>query len=403
MFYSIAVTDGVTWVGLNDRTSQFFERLWPLPYGVSYNSYLVVGEKSALIDTVLKPGDATYLDRIMELTAGRPLDYLVVNHMEPDHSGAIDMIVARCPQITIVGNKQTKKLLDTMVPGCPNFLEVSEGQEIDLGGGKHLRFVLTPWVHWPETMMTYIPEQQVLFSGDAFGSFGAHDGYLFDDEFNYASIEDEMRRYFSCIVGRYSGFVQKALAKLKGIPIKYICSTHGPVWRKHTNWVVGRYDAWSRQVAEPGVVVAVASMYGTTMNLAEYVARQLVENGIRDVEFFDVSVTSISNIVSQAWRLKGLILVSVSYNTGLYPAMQLLCDELLQVKLADRYLGVLGTGSWCGGAMRKLTEFAKESGLPLASEPVEVLGQPTPEKLKAMANMARAVAVKVLADARDAK
>lgn len=402
MFYSVEVAPGVQWVGLNDRASQFFERLWPLPYGVSYNSYLVLGEKSALIDTVLKPGDTSYWDRIMEQTAGHQLDYLVINHMEPDHSGAIGMIVTHCPQITIVGNKQTKKLLDAMVPGCQNFMEVSDGQELDLGGGKHLRFVLTPWVHWPETMMTYIPEQQVLFSGDAFGSFGAHDGYLFDDEFNYASIEDEMRRYFSCIVGRYSSFVQKALAKLKDVPISYICSTHGPVWRSHTSWVVGRYDAWSRQVADPGVVVAVGSMYGTTMNLAEYVARKLVEHGIRDVEFFDVSATSISNIVSQAWRLKGLILVSVSYNTGLYPAMQLLCDELLEVKLAGRHLGLLGTGSWSGGAKRKLAEFAQASGLPLACDPMEVLGQPTPEKLKALDDLAEAVANKVLADTREA-
>jgi len=230
MYNTVKVTDKVYWIGANDRRTNLFENMWPLPYGVSYNSYLIVDDKIALVDTLEQGSADDYLEKIEErIGKDRSIDYLIINHMEPDHSGAMKAIVERYPDIKLVGNLKTFKIVESYYGYQDKWLQIEDGDQIDLGHHK-LKFVMTPWVHWPETMMTYDETENMLFSGDAFGSFGTLDGGIFDDEIEFEDYyEEEMRRYFSNIVGQYSNMVQKAFKKLEGVEIKYICATHGPV------------------------------------------------------------------------------------------------------------------------------------------------------------------------------
>ena len=246
MHSTVKVTDKIYWLGANDRRTNLFENMWPIPQGVSYNSYLIVDEKIALVDTLEYGSSDDYLDKIEDLIDGKPIDYLIINHMEPDHSGAIKTIVEKYPDIKLVGNLKTFKIVDAYFGLKDMQYMVEDGDEISLG--HHiLKFIMTPWVHWPETMMTYDLTEKVLFSGDAFGSFGTLDGGIFDDEIEFEEYyEAEMRRYFSNIVGKYSNMVQKAFKKLEGIDIKYICATHGPIWRTDINKVLSLYDKLSK-------------------------------------------------------------------------------------------------------------------------------------------------------------
>ncbi len=390
----INLTPDIYYLGVNDRRKHLFENMWPLPYGVAYNSYLIRDEKTALIDTIDATAPDSYLQRLAECLAGQSLDYLVINHMEPDHAGIIDTIVQRYPAVKIVGNSKTFKMLENFFGIKDNLLEVADGATLNLG--KHnLQFVMTPWVHWPETMMTYETTNQILFSADAFGSFGTLDGGIFDDEINFAFYESEMRRYYSNIVGKYSNMVQKALAKLQGVPVRMVCSTHGPVWRSEPSKVIGLYDKWSRQEAEPGVVVAFASMYGHTEQMADYVARKLSEEGIKNIRVFDVSKTHVSYLINEIWNYKGLILGSCAYNGGLHPMMEQLCNELSHIGLKEKYLGVFGSSSWNGAGSKALDTFAAASGLPLVSAAVEVPGSLTADKCQPFDLLATAMAGKI--------
>ena len=248
------ITDGIYYTGVNDRVTEKFEGMWPLPYGVSYNSYVVMGsEKVALIDGVDIDLLHPYLSDVHDTIGDRKIDYMVIHHMEPDHSGAIPDVLRRWPDLKIVGNTQTigmiKGFYHIMDDSC--FVTVKEGDTLDLGG-LTLKFVMTPMVHWPETMMSYVPERRLLFSGDAFGCFGALNGAVVDSEMNVELYWDEMYRYYSNIVGKYGKFVQKAMAKLEGVDLDYICSTHGPVWHERIAEVTGIYDRLSRYESEPG-------------------------------------------------------------------------------------------------------------------------------------------------------
>lgn len=375
MYFSAEVTEGIFWVGANDRQRYLFEQIWPLPHGIVYNSFLLLDERTALVDTI---GEGVsgfeYVERIESLLAGRTLDYLVVNHMEPDHSGTMPLIAARYPEVKIVGNRKTREILDVYYPNLAQFHEVEDGETISLGK-KSLQFHMTPWVHWPETMMTYEPVSQTLFSGDAFGSFGAFDGAVFDDEMDAPRYEQEMLRYYSNIVGKYSKMVQRALAKLSALEVSIVAPTHGLIWREDPTWVIGRYDRWSRQEGEPGVVIVVASMYGSTMSMADYIARELTVNGVRRIIFHDVSRSHVSDIIRDVWRYKGLVMGSVAYNGGMFPLMNDLCHELLHLGVANKYLAIFGGSSWNGGGVRSLQKFSDEIGLPLVTEPVEMRGR----------------------------
>ncbi|WP_298061458.1 FprA family A-type flavoprotein [uncultured Rikenella sp.] len=387
MNLKVKVTDRIYWLGVNDRRKELFENLWPLPDGVNYNSYLITDEKTALLDTIEMGTGGDYVGWIEHLLGeqGRTdLDYLIINHMEPDHSGEIGEIVRRWPNVRIVGNGKTFKILEGYYGITENLVEVNDGETLDLGHHK-LQFVMTPWVHWPETMMSYDTTEQILFSGDAFGTFGTLDGAVFDDEIpNFdEKYLSEMRRYYSNIVGKYSNMVQKAFCKLNTVPLRVICPLHGPVWRSNPGKVIELYDKWSRYEAEDGVVIIYGSMYGNNAATADYIARKCAEAGIRKIKVHDASKTHLSYLINDIWRYRGVILGSCAYNTHMFPTVERLTTELLHMGVKNKVLGLFGSYSWNGGGVKNLKTFAEAICWPLVAEPVDVFGTPTPEKLAA--------------------
>lgn len=380
MYYTVPVVEKVHWIGVNDRRKRLFENMWTLDRGVSYNSYLIVDDKTALVDTIEDRAAGNYIERIEKLLNGKPLDYLIINHMEPDHSGEIKAILDRFKNVKLVGNSRTFKIVEAYWGVKENLHVVDDGDMLDLGHHK-LKFVMTPWVHWPETMMTYDTTEQIIFTGDAFGSFGTLDGGIFDDEINFEFFEEDMRRYYSNIVGKYSNMVQKAFAKLKGVPVKVVAPAHGPVWRSNPAKVLDLYDKWSRYEAEEGVVIVFASMYGNTEEIADYIGRKLCENGVKNIRIHDVSRTHISHLINEIWKYKGLILGSCAYNSQMFPLMEQLTRELTHMSIKDKHLGLFGSYSWNGGGVKNLLKFAEESALELVAEPCEVYGKPNEEKL----------------------
>ena len=361
----------VHYVGVNDRNKSLFENLWPLPYGVSYNSYLIDDEKVALVDTVDVCYFEVYLKKIRSVIGDRPIDYLIINHMEPDHSGSISLIRQYYPNAVIVGNKKTFDMIEGYYGVGGDRLVVGEGDVLDLGHHK-LNFALIPMVHWPETMVTYDATECVLFSGDAFGCFGALNGGVIDSKINTDIYWNEMVRYYSNIVGKYGAPVQKALQKLQGLKIEVICSTHGPVWTEEIPHVIAVYDRLSRYEAEEGVVVAYGTMYGNTEEMAEVIAEELSNQGIRNIVMHNVSRTHHSHIIADVFKYKGLIVGCPTYNTQLYPEMEALLGKLAARDIKGRYLGWFGSFTWAGAAVKKITEFNEKLKFEAVGNPVEM-------------------------------
>lgn len=354
------IVPGIHYVGVNDRTTTRFEALWSLPYGVSYNSYLVLGtEKTALIDTVEASFGEEFLENIREILADRPIDYLIVNHMEPDHSSAIRTLRHAYPQMRIVGNAKTLQMLEGYYGICDGTLEVKEGGQLPLGG-KTLSFYLAPMVHWPEVMVTYCAEHELLFSADAFGTFGALDGGILDSQLTLDHYWDEMRRYYACIVGKYGAPVQKALKKLSALSIRTICSTHGPVWQEQIGRVIDIYDKMSRYEGEPGVVIAYGSMYGNTARMAEKIARELAASGIRRIVVHDLSYADISMVLRDVFKYDTLIVGSPTYNGDLFPEVEALLQKLAARGIPKRKFAAFGSFTWAGTAVRHLNDFAQK-------------------------------------------
>ena len=396
MHNTVKVSDKIYWLGVNDRRTHLFENLWPIPNGVSYNSYLIIDDKIALVDTLHSNAADDYLDKIEELIGkDRSIDYLIINHMEPDHSGAIKTIVEKYPQIKIIGNLKTFKILESYYGYQDKWKQIEDGDELTLGYHK-LKFVMTPWVHWPETMMTYDLTDKILFSGDAFGTFGTLDGGIFDDEIEFDDYYlEDMRRYYSNIVGQYSNMVQKAFAKLTGVEIKMICATHGPIWRKDVNKVIALYDKWSKFETENGVVIIYGSMYGNTAKMADFIARKLAENGIKKIRVYDASKTHISYLINEIWRYKGVILGSCAYNSGMLSTMENLTRTLEHMGVKDHLLGLFGSYSWNGGGVKTLHKFYENIQWDLVSEPVDTKGIPGNESFEKCENIAKAMANKL--------
>lgn len=358
------ITNGVHYVGVNDRTTERFEGLWPIPNGVSYNSYIVKGsEKNALIDTVEIGEIRTLLTAVKSENGNDKLDYLIINHMEPDHSGGINIVLATYPECKLVGNKQTI----AMVKGYygvqdDRILEIKDGDKIDLGG-KTLRFILTPMVHWPETMMTYIEEDRVIFSGDAFGTFGALNGGITDTEMDTSWYTDEMYRYYSNIVGKYGKAVQNALQKAGSIDIQYICSTHGPVWHDRVKEVIGIYDRLSRYESEPGVTIVYGSMYGNTAEVAEEIARQLSARGVRNIKIHNASKSNLSYMISDAFRYEGIIVGSPTYSMHIFPPVEQFMIALETREVKNKVLATFGSFTWASAAKKLLGSYAEKMNL----------------------------------------
>jgi len=360
---AIPIADNIYWVGVNDRITERFENLWPLPGGISYNSYLIVDDKVTLIDAVKDATLADFADRVRHLLGKEQrLDYLIINHMEPDHSGVIPYLRDIYPGLTIVGNN--------------NLRTVADNDVLELGRYR-LTFRLTPMVHWPETMMTYEPEKRLLFSGDVFGSFGALDGGIFDDQINAAADrESEILRYFSNVLGRYSSMVQKAFAKIDDLEIATIAPAHGPVWKHSPDRIRRLYDKWSRYETEPGVVVAYASMYGHTHLIMETVVRALQDGGLDRVVVHNAANTHPSYIIRDIWRYRGLLLGTPTYNMRPFPRIEELMHYLENKMIKEHLLGVFGSYGWSGGGVKTLVDFAERSagGWQLVEPVVEAHG-----------------------------
>lgn len=366
------LTDNIYYIGVNDRTTALFEGLWPLPAGVSYNSYLIDDEKTAVIDCVGPEFFEEHLANMRSVLGNRTVDYIVVNHMEPDHSGALALFRQFYPQARIVGNKKTISMLEGYysIDGA-DCIAVADGTTLELG--RHtLSFHLTPMVHWPETMVTYDSTSGTLFSGDAFGCFGALNGTVLDTETDIEPYFPEMRRYYSNIVGKYATPVQNALKKLAAINIKMICPTHGPVWTEAAGRVIAEYDRMSRYEAEEGAVVVYASMYGNTRQMAEEVARGLSEAGIRKIVVHDAARTPLSFILSDIFTYKGLAIGATTYNGDVNPAVKAVLEAVKLREVKHRAMAAFGSFTWAGKAAKTISDFADNMGYTQPAPAVEM-------------------------------
>lgn len=393
----VNLADDIYFLGYNDRRTNLFENIWPIPHGISYNSYLIVDEKIALIDTVERSFIDEYLESIEEIIGNRPIDYLVINHMEPDHSGALKAIVQKYPEITLVGNKKTFAFVESFYMEPENVHMVHDNDVLELG--KHrLQFQTIPMVHWPETMVTYEETNKILFSGDAFGSYGTLDGGIFDDEINLNFYEIEVMRYFTNIVGKYCPHTQRAIKKLAPLDIKMIAATHGPIWRTDLDWVLTRYNKWSSYDLDKGVVIVYGSMYGNTQKMAEVIARRLAEKGIKNIRVYDASKTHSSYIINDIFKYKGFIVGSPAYNNALFPNVQTLLSTIEHMAPKNHYLGIFGNFAWNGGGVKNLKTFAENIKWEQVYEPVEEKGSLKKERKEELLKLADAMAEKLHAD-----
>ena len=393
--HQVKLAENIYYLGFNDRRTHLFENIWPLPFGISYNSYLIDDEKVALVDTVERQFIDDFLEEIDLILQGRQVDYLVINHMEPDHSGALRAIVGKYPNITLVGNKKTFGFVESFYMKPAHSLEVSDGSRLELGKTS-LQFQMIPMVHWPETMVSYEETNKIVFSGDAFGSFGTLDGGIFDDEINLDFYEDEAMRYFTNIVGKYCPHTQRAIKKLEPLDMRLIAATHGPVWRTNLEWILSRYKKWSTYTTDPGAVIVYGSMYGSTQKMAEVIARQLAERGIKNIRVYDSSKTHASYIINDIFKYKGFIVGSCAYNNELFPNVESLLLKVEHMGIKDHYLGIFGNYSWNGGGVKNLKKFAENVKWELVYDPVEEKGGLTTEKFSQCLNLANVMADRLL-------
>lgn len=399
MLKPIPLKEDLYYIGVNDRTKHLFENLWPLPKGVSYNSYLIKDEKTALFDTVDICYSDIFFHKLEIALDGKSLDYVIINHMEPDHSGSLGLLRNRFPNVQIVGNKRTAD----MVQG---FFGITDGVKViddldELSLGKHkLVFHLTPMVHWPETMMTYDTYHKIIFSGDAFGTFGTLDGGITDAQLHPERYYDEMIRYYSNVVGKFGSPVQKALEKLKSLEIKYICSTHGPVWTldEQIQKVIGIYDKLSRYEGDEGVVIAYGSMYGNTEQMAETVAYELAQQGIKEIILHNVSKRSHSYIIRDIFKYKGLIVGSPTYNNKLFPEVEYLLSKIEGRDMKHRYFGYFGSFTWAGAAVKRLAQFALDTKFEVIGAPVEMRQAMRTDSYDACISLGKAMADRLKQD-----
>ena len=366
------ISGKIFYVGVNDTDKVQFEGLWPLPYGVSYNSYLVVDEKVALIDTVECGFEEEFLSNIEEAIGDRHIDYLVVNHMEPDHSSLIEYVMEKYPDLMIVANAKTVPMLKGY-HGTPDekIMVMSEGEKLSLGSCS-LSFHMIPMVHWPETMVTWFEEEGTVFSGDAFGTFGAVHEEVTDDEDTFDQYRDEMIRYYSNIVGKYGNPVQSALKKLSGLDVKRICSTHGPVWERNAADVVALYDRLSRYEVERGVCIVYGSMYGNTAAAADALAMELEEAGvpysIHDLAGNNSGELGISGALRDVFKYDTIVVGSPTYNNGIFPPVETFMKALQSRLIKGRRFYAFGSYTWSGASVKQLNDMASSMGFEILGE-----------------------------------
>ena len=394
------VTEDLYWVGANDRRIELFENIFPLSDGVSYNSYLLLDEKTVLFDSADYAVGRQFLENVQAVLGDRPLDYLIVNHMEPDHCAMIDELVLRYPDMQIIGNAKTFPMIDQFF----NFdLEgkkviVKEGETFSTG--KHtLHFVMAPMVHWPEVMMTYDETDKILFCADAFGTFKALNGNIFNDEVDFdRDWLDEARRYYTNIVGKYGMQVQTVLKKASGLDIRMLCPLHGPVWKTNLDYIIGKYDKWSRyEPEEKGVMIAYASMYGNTENMAEILASVLAEEGVKNICMHNISKTHVSELIADSFKYSHIVLAAPTYNNGIYPLMDNYLEDMKALALKNRTIAVLGNGSWAPQSTKLIsTKISEMKDMSLMVANVTIKSSVKDAQMEELESLGRQIAKEVL-------
>lgn len=376
MYCVHSVTSDILWVGASDRRLDLFENVYPIPRGVSYNSYLVSDEKTVLLDTVDQSVGERFLENLEYGLQGRDLDYVIVNHMEPDHCATLGETLRRYPNAQVVGNAKTITMIGQFfdVDLAGRTVVVKEGDTL-CSGCHTFQFVMAPMVHWPEAMCTYDTTEKVLFSADAFGTFGALSGNLFADEvdFEHEWLADA-RRYYTNIVGKYGPQVQVLLKKASGLDIAYICPLHGPVWRKNAEWLIEKYQRWSSYTPEDRAVMIVSgSIYGHTENAADILACRLSEDGISHIAQYDVSHTDVSELVSEAFRCSHIVFAAATYNAGMFTPMENLLNDLKLHNLQNRTVALVENGTWAPVSGKQMTAVVSEMKNMKLLEPVVTL------------------------------
>ncbi|MGB9727602.1 MAG: FprA family A-type flavoprotein [Nitrososphaeria archaeon] len=378
---SVKVCEDIFWVGVNDRRNILFEGLWPIPYGVSYNSYIVKGsERVALIDTVDEFYSKEFLSNIEETIKCSEIDYIILNHLEPDHSGALNEVVEKASGAKVVSSQMGINFAKAYYGGGFETLAVKDGDVIDLGGHT-LKFITAPWLHWPETIFTYDIDSGTLFSGDAFGTFGALDEKIFDEEINVKDFEGEMKRYFADIVSHYSQFVLKAAEKIKGLQINFLCTTHGPIYRKDPNYPIKLYLKWSSGVDENKVLILYGSMYGHTAEVAKYFETQFRGMGV-NVKSFDLCWVHPSFILPELIDSKAILLGSPTYEGAVYPPITNFIEYARIKNVRPKSFGIFANYTWGSNIIEQLKSKLVEIGMKVVEPTVLVKGKFTEEDKK---------------------
>lgn len=364
MYNTKKITKDLFWVGANDRRLSLFEGVYPVPIGVSYNSYLLMDEKTVLLDTADKSVSHQFMENVAHVLGDRYLDYLVINHMEPDHCAEIPCIMKKYPNVKVVCNAKIQTMItqffDFEIPE-EQLILVKEGDTLNTG--KHnLTFVFAPMVHWPEVMVTYDTVDKILFSADAFGTFGSVDGNIFADEVDFEHrYMDEARRYYTNIVGKYGPQVQMLLKKAANLEIKMICPLHGFVWRKDFDKYIDKYMKWSTYTPEiQSVLIPYASIYGGTQNAAEILASKLADLGVKDIKVVDTSVVDTSFVVADAFKYSHIVFASATYNNGIFISMENLLHDIVNHNLQNRKIAIIENGSWAPASGRLMTELVSK-------------------------------------------
>lgn len=395
MYCTRKINDDLYWVGGNDRRLALFENMYPISRGVSYNSYILLDEKTVLLDTVDRAINDLFFENIEHVLNGRSLDYVIVNHMEPDHCASLAGLILRYPDIQIVCNAKTLGIIRQFYNFDADSRAVLVKEGAVLSTGKHtLTFVMAPMVHWPEVMVTYDTTDKILFSADAFGTFGALDGNLYADEVRFETEWlDDARRYYTNIVGKYGPQVQSLLKKAAGLEISMICPLHGPIWRENIGWFLDKYQHWSTYTPEDqGVVIAVGSVYGNTANTAEILACMLSELGVRNIKIYDVSSTHPSVLVSEAFRCSHLVFASSTYNNGIFTPMETLLLDLAAHNLQNRTVAVIENGSWAPVSGKLIREIlGKMKNLRVLDDSVTLRSSLKENQLEALRTLAKAI------------
>lgn len=395
------IKEGVYYVGVNDRRITYFENTHPISRGMAYNSYVIVDEKTALLDTIDKAGAQQFLENLHHVLKGRKLDYLVINHMEPDHCALIEDVVRNYPQVILIGNKKTFELLHQFyeLEIGDRYIEVKEGDTLSLGE-RTLKFLMAPMVHWPEVMVTYSDLDKMVFTADAFGTFGALNGNIYADQVDFVGEWlEESRRYYSNIVGKYGMQTKMMLKKLSTLDLDYICPLHGPIWRDNIDFILDKYQTWaSYEAEEKGVVIAFGSVYGNTEEAIDVLANRLAELGVKNIKIHDTTSTDPSYVISDIFRYSTLVLASSTYNLSIFPAMNTLIHDLVNHNIQNRHIAIIENGSWAPTSGKQMRgELAKLKNITFVSDDIITIKSTLKDgQLSALDALAEAIAKTVL-------